>query len=268
MDANTQMREYDMQKVLDLALEAGRILLKNGAEIFRVEETIAHICDHFRIEQVDTFVLSNGIFITATNSEKEVFAKVKHIPLSGIHLGIVTEVNDLSREISAGHVELEEAYERLREIDKQLPKRDAFRVFASGMGSAAFIILLKASMWEALAVFLIAMLLYLFVIFGEKHHMSKILTNIVGGAFITLCTLACANIPWPFILRIDKIIIGSIFPLVPGVGFTNAIRDIARSDFISGTVRMIDALLVFVYIAIGVGFVLSVYQGLLGGVSI
>ena len=50
------------------------------------------------------------------------------------------------------------------------------------------------------------------------------------------------------------------------MGFVNAIRDIADSDFLSGTVRMIDALLVFVYIAIGVGITLGIYANMAGGV--
>ena len=32
---------------------------------------------------------------------EEAYTKVKHIPLSSAHLGIVAEVNDLSREIAA-----------------------------------------------------------------------------------------------------------------------------------------------------------------------
>ena len=63
-------------------------------------------------------------------------------------------------------------------------------------------------------------------------------------------------------------IIGAIMPLVPGLAFTNAIREIADSDFLSGTVRMIDALLVFVYIAVGVGTTLSIYNSFTGGVMI
>ena len=47
--------EVDVKKVVDLALEAGRILLKNGAEIFRVEETITRICQRFHVDQVDIF---------------------------------------------------------------------------------------------------------------------------------------------------------------------------------------------------------------------
>ena len=233
-------KEYpEMHRVLELALEAGRILLRNGAEIFRVEETIEHICKRFGVEEVDSFVLSNGIFLTAYSKGKENFAKVKHVPMAGIHLGIVTEVNDLSREISAGRVGIDEAFRRL-----------------------------KANIWESLIAFVIGTLLYVLVIFAQKHTMSKIIINIVGGGFITILALIASNINFPFAVSLDKVIIGSILPLVPGVAFTNAIRDIANSDFISGTVRMIDALLVFVYIAIGVGTVLSAYNSILGGMAL
>ena len=222
--------EYpEMHRVLELALEAGRILLRNGAEIFRVEETIEHICKRFGVEAVDSFVLSNGIFLTAYSKGKENFAKVKHVPMAGIHLGIVTEVNDLSREISAGRVGIDEAFRRLEEIEKLPPKKSLYLVLAAGLGSGSFCYLLKANIWES---------------------------------------LIALNINFPFAVSLDKVIIGSILPLVPGVAFTNAIRDIANSDFISGTVRMIDALLVFVYIAIGVGTVLSAYNSILGGMAL
>lgn len=255
----------DMRDVLDLAMNMGRVLLKNGAEIFRVEETIDHVCRRYEIEDVESFVMSNGIFITARVEEEDVYAKVKHIPISGFHLGIVTEVNDLSREIAAGKIGLKEARERLQEIEKMPPKRGRFRILAAGIGSGCFCYLLQANFWESMIAVLIGCLLYIFVIFGENHRLTKIITNIVGGGFITVMALLALAIPWPFPVRMDKLIIGSILPLVPGVAFVNSIRDIANSDFISGIVRIVDALLVFVYIAIGVGFVLGCYNKLTGG---
>ena len=60
-------------------------------------------------------------------------------------------------------------------------------------------------------------------------------------------------------------IIGSIIPLVPGVAFTTAIRDIADEDYIAGAVRMLDALLVTFCIAMGVGLVMTLYHYLTGG---
>lgn len=270
MDSKQTIKDEhpEMRQVLELALEAGRILLKNGAEIFRVEETIEHICRRYEIEEVDSFVLSNGIFLTARSKGEESYAKVKHVPLSGIHLGIVTEVNDLSRDISAGKVGIEEAFARLKEIEQLPAKKSLHLILAAGLGSGSFCYLLKANLWECFFAFVIGMFLYVFVIFAQKHSMSKIIINIVGGGFITVLAIIISNINFPFAVSLDKLIIGSILPLVPGVSFTNAIRDIANSDFISGTVRLIDSLLVFVYIAIGVGFVLSAYNSILGGLAL
>ena len=48
-----QMEEHTAQErrlVLDCAMQAGSILLKNGAEIFRVEETVARMCSHYGVE--------------------------------------------------------------------------------------------------------------------------------------------------------------------------------------------------------------------------
>lgn len=259
--------EVDVKRVLALALEAGRILLKNGGEIFRVEETIYHICSRFHVNQIDTFTLSHAIFISAENGTEEVFTKVKHVPLSAAHLGIVAEVNDLSREIASGLVGIDEAFERLREIDQMPPKKSYFQVLAAGLGSACFGFLLGAGVPESLAAFVIGCVLYIWVLTAKKHHMSKIIINIMGGVFITAMAILALHV-CPSELKLDGMIIGSIMPLIPGMAFVNAIRDIADSDFLSGTVRMIDALLVFVYIAIGVGFTLGVYNNMIGGLGI
>ena len=122
--------EVNVKKVVDLALEAGRILLKNGAEIFRVDETMIRICQRFHVEYVDTFILSHAIFISAENGMEETYTKVKQVPLSSSHLGIVAEVNELSREISEGLVSIEEAVRRLKEIDGIPEKKEYFQVLA------------------------------------------------------------------------------------------------------------------------------------------
>lgn len=257
----------DPKRAADLALEAGRILLRNGGEIFRVEETICHICRRFHVENVDTFTLSHGIIISVKLPDGDTYTRVKHIPLSGSHLEVVDAVNTLSREISAGKVGVDEAFERLEEIEKIPPKKWYLQVLAAGMGSGCFGFLLQAGVLESVMAFVIGCILYLWVLLAKRHRMSKILVNIAGGAFITAQALLIQRL-FPMPLKLDGMIIGAIMPLVPGMAFTNAIRDIADSDFLSGTVRMIDALLVFVYIAIGVGFTLGVYSNTMGGISL
>ena len=245
-------------------MDAGRILLRNGAEIFRVEETVWHICEHYGVQGLDTFVLSNGIFITADDGEKTIYAKTKHVPLSGAHLGIVAEVNALSREIVEGKVSVDEAFQRLKEIEQMPRTSKPLQTFASGMGAGSFCYIMGATLIESGIAFCIGVLLHVFLMGVKKYNSSKVIVNILGGAFITVMTLCAINF-LPFPLRMDKLISGAIMPLVPGIAFTNAIRDIADSDILSGTVRMVDAVLVFVYIAVGAGSVLSIYNSLMGG---
>lgn len=58
------------QEILLLAMKAGQIQLENGAEIFRVEDTIMHICRSYGLHSVNTFVLSNGIFISCGDEQE------------------------------------------------------------------------------------------------------------------------------------------------------------------------------------------------------
>ena len=62
-------------------------------------------------------------------------------------------------------------------------------------------------------------------------------------------------------------LISGIIPLVPGVALTNGIRDVANCDYLSGTIRAIDAVLIAAGIALGVGLVLK-GAALLPGVTI
>ena len=130
------MENYD-KKVLDLAMEAGRILLDAGAEIFRVEETIQRIAGAYGIEKCSTFVMSTGIFITAENREGQIYASVKHIPIRGAKLHRIAAVNQLSREIVEKKYTLEQARNRLEEIEKMPGKKAFSRMLDSGAGPSA-----------------------------------------------------------------------------------------------------------------------------------
>ena len=49
--------------------------------------------------------------------------------------------------------------------------------------------------------------------------------------------------------------------LVPGIAITNSLRDIIGGDFVSGLSRMIEAILIAASIAICVGIMMMVLQG-------
>lgn len=257
--------ENEDKKVLDLSMEAGRILLDAGAEIFRVEETIKRIAMAFGIEKCSPFVMSTGIFLTAENEEGEMYASVKHIPIQGAKLHRIAAVNQLSREIVEGKYTIEEAEKRLEEIKNEPGKSDISRILASGVGSGGFCYLLGGQAMDMLAAFLSGFLLYVVLLAFEKRekNTSKIVVNLIGGFCVSLFAvifyrMGLGNAP-------GSILVGSVMPLVPGVSLVNAVRDFAEGNYIGGGVRFLDALMVALGIALGVSLMHVVYFRMTGG---
>lgn len=253
----------DNRDELNVASLAGDILLASGAEIFRVEETIFRICQAYGVKSSDAFVLSSGIFITAGSQEEQEFARVRHIPLCAARLDRVAAVNQLSREIVAGKHTPSQALERLSQIQDMPPKARLHQVLASGIGSACFCFLFGGDWLDSLAALMAGLILYIYLLYIVRGRLSKIATNISGGALVTLLGILMYQSGLGH--HLGEMIIGSIIPLVPGVAFTTAIRDIADEDYIAGAVRMLDALLVTFCIAMGVGLVMMAYHHFVGG---
>lgn len=232
---------------MDLAYEAGAILLENGAEISRVEETMRRIAGHFGVEDESFFVLSNGIMATGKG-----YARSKFIPIKGTSLDKVVAVNQLSREVAEGKCDLAQLETRLKAIRAMRPKPAWEQILASALGSAAFCIIFGGGFEDCLAALVAGMLLWVFMLFVSYRHLSRIAGNLAGALLATVLCGVMYRIGLG--THLSNMIIGAIIPLIPGVPFTNGIRDMANEDYIAGITRLLDALLTFFCIAIGVAF--------------
>ena len=208
----------EQNRIMELAYEAGAILLENGAEISRVDETMRRIAGHYGVDDENFFVLSNGIMATAKGS--------------------------------VGKCDLDQLESRLKAIRAMRPKPAWEQIAASAFGSAAFCIIFGGGFADSIAAFVAGLVLWVYMLFVGYRHLSRIAGAITGGL---LATLLCGVM---FRLglgtHLSNMIIGAIIPLIPGVPFTNGIRDLAHEDYIAGVTRLLDALLTFFCISMGV----------------
>ncbi len=232
-------------RILSLASEAGHVLLENGAEISRVEDTMERIATYYGEQNENFFVLSNGIFTTGKS-----YANVKFIPIKGARLDKVVAINQFSRDVTAGKYSLDEAEARLEEI-RRLPEKPLWEQIAgAALGSGAFCAIFGGSLADCAAALVAGTLVYLFVALVSAPSWPKALSNICGGALGTaLCILFNR---FGFGQNLGNMIVGTLIPLIPGVAFTNGLRDIAGEDYLAGITRLLDALMVFLCIALGV----------------
>lgn len=253
----------DSKEILTLAVEIGDILLRNGGEIYRVEDTVLHILDAFGIENYDVYVLSNGIFASANEEREDACSIIRHVPLGAVHLGKITAINQLSREICQQQCDVKTAWERLDEC-KNLPSpKTWFLNLICGIGCACYCYIFGGSLLDSACAFLLGVLLKWYLIYAGRKKNSKFMSNIIGSALVTSGSLLFLNLGLPVLQ--DKIVIGDIMPLVPGIALTTSIRDLFNGDYLSGAIHLLDALLTAICIAVGVGMIITLYRLIPGG---
>ena len=87
------------KSALSLAISVGEALLKNGGEVYRVQETVSRILESYGIEDYHVFVITNGIFATVYEQREDAGSMVRYVPIGEVNLKRVAEINQLSREI-------------------------------------------------------------------------------------------------------------------------------------------------------------------------
>lgn len=253
---------HDQKRILELCVKLGELLLQNGAEIFRVQDTMELVAKAYGSTNFHTYVLTNGLFASVDDENRTHNAEIRHIPHSGVHMGRIVAVNSLSRGIVTGKFTLEQAHEQADVIFHSRYNKSWSRILMGGVGTASFSYLFGGTPYDAFASFFAGIILQMFLIYVEDRKISKIVRNILSAALVAiisflLLTIGIGN-------SLDKIIIGGIIPLVPGMALTTSIRDFANADYLSGIIRLFDALLIAGSIAIGVGFVLALIGNFAG----
>ncbi|MBE6011985.1 threonine/serine exporter family protein [Anaeropeptidivorans aminofermentans] len=256
----------DSQKILKFVIDSGAVMLQNGAETTRVEDTMIRLLKIYAFKENDVFATPTGIFGSIVDDNGNIITMVRRINTRTINLEKVALINNLSRNLVSEQISIDAAIIQLNLISNKPSYKNLYKYFASGISSGCFAFIFGGSFFDALNAFITGFLLYVFLIFLEKHSVIGPVTNIMGGAFVSMAAVIINHMGLGD--STDMSIIGSIMPLVPGVAFTNAVRDIIFGEYISGTTRMIDAVLVAVCVATGVGIGLGIIFYAIGALSL
>lgn len=240
-------------------------MLLNGGEIFRTDEAMRYAAQAMELEEFHAYVIANGIFSSMVVNGQFYSSRICVVPLAPIKLCRVEALNSLSRRIASGLCGLDEIEQELKRIETLEASGSMMKVLASGCGSASFCYLFGGSFYDSLSAFIAGAALYLFLLYlVPVMIMPKIVSNIVGSSLMAF--ICCALYTCGVGEHLDRMTIGAIFPLVPGIPLTNAIRNFLENDYLSGLIRLVDALLTAGCIAVGVGLVMRIWPMEIGGI--
>ncbi|RBW71142.1 threonine/serine exporter family protein [Bacillus taeanensis] len=240
-------------EIIEVCLLAGKIMLESGAETYRVEDTMGRIAASYGIKGAHSYVTPTGIFFSIDGTEP---TKLIRIVNRTTDLYKVTLVNSISRKISTGKVSVSEAYRQLKKIQLGKLTYSMFvQVSAASLASGCFLIMFEGG-WNDFLPALITggvgftSLLY-FHRLVEIKFFAEFLASLIIGLFSFLFVMVGLG------QELDKIIIGSVMPLVPGLLITNAVRDLMAGHLVSGLSKGAEAFLTAFAIGAGIAIVLS-----------
>ncbi len=247
-----------MTKVFDYVMDIGEQMLISGAEVHRVEESINRMFSALGTDRVDVFIITSSMVVTIHTNDGQSFTQTRRVISTGTDFEKLHYLNSLSREICEKQLTADDIKQKLDAIDgsKKCPLWLEFVCFAAIAG--AFAIFFGGNMTEAVVAFGVGALMRFAALLSEKIISNKIFNKFFCTVVTTLLAFLALRLGW--IPSVDNVIIGNIMTLIPGIGFTNAIRDLFVGDSIAGLLRSIEAVLIALAIAAGY-FLVAVLGG-------
>ncbi len=258
MDTFTIKNRKEVRKLLNLAMITGEALLRNGAETYRVEDTMNRICNsRTNITNVDSFVTHTGIFLTLEH-ENQVYTHLKRVKKLGYNLDKISQINDFSRKYVRENIPLDEGIQQINQIinDKDYPR--LVKLICVSFSSSFFALIFGGDIFDYISSITTSFLTLLILDLLSSHNLGFFLDCFLGAllasffSYITLRLGLSSNV--------DIVIIGSIMCLVPGIPITNSIRDTMSGDSLSGLSKGIEAIFSALAIAFGVGLILNLHM--------
>lgn len=239
----------DYYLLLDFTTDLGYRLAMNGAETYRVEESINRILATYGIAS-EVFAIPNCLTVSIETPAGKPMTRMRRIGYHGNDLDAVEKYSNLSRRICSQKPEPEEAVKWMKETDDSL-LHYSLPVYLLGnfLGACGFSILfggaLADSLWAGICGLLVGIVNY----FMDRMHANQFF-RIITASFL-MSVLAYGIDGLGLIQNPDAVVIGALMILVPGLMFTNAMRDIIYGDTNSGVNRIVQVFLIAAAIALG-----------------
>lgn len=240
---------YRWEQIVKYSLDLGESLYVAGGEVSRVESTISRICYAYGAKKVDILGITSCLLVTVQTDDDQVVTQTRRVPGQDYDMHKLSQLNDLSRCICESNVSVEEFKERLDKINEKkgisLCKLAVSWALISGFFCAFF----GGSVGESFYCGILGAGLRLFYSYvlnlGLNNYYAILICSFAGGLL--------ANVPISIGIPVNAaaVSMGNIMPFVPGLAFTNSIRDMFSGETITGLLRSVESIILCLGIAFG-----------------
>lgn len=268
-------------EILHELLNMGEAMLTAGAEVSRVEGTLSELGHAYGASSMNVFAITATLVVTMEFPDGERLTQTRRIVGPGVtDYRIVAAFHKLARRCRENPPTPRELGLEIEACTMQPADRFAFYL-GSIIAAAGFAVFFGGTAADAAFAAVFAVVICLM-----QERMAPRCPNTL--VFDLLCSLiagvaTCATVAvtenialnvfgfgvgatealagqsaW---LHLDKILIGEVMLLIPGIFMTNAIRDMLVGDTVAGTMRFVETMLWAIALAGGFMTALLLFDG-------
>lgn len=236
------------------------MLHKYGTPAYRLEAHLMEVATHLNLKS--SFVMSptSVTFVIWTEGHEEEYTHVARVDPGDHDLGSLADTDDVVNRLLAGELTIAEAEQSLEKINTgKSPYNNWFTGFAFMVSGAAFAMLMGTSWNDVLWSGLISLIVFMFVLWSARSkrvtHMLEPLVAI--AAAIAACAVSSYIDPG---VNIRLVVLSSIIVFIPGLALAIAFAELSARHLVSGTARVMDALMLLfklyfgAFLGISIGF--------------
>ena len=237
-------------------MDIGEQMLISGAEVHRVEDSISRICRSFGATRVDAFIITSCMILTVHCPDGRTHTQTRRINSLGTDFDRLDKLNQLSRRICGENMSAEEIRAELSVIKAQKRYPSCVQCITYAIISGVFTLFFGGSAIQAIISALIGAAGWLIIRISNSIIENKIFSKFICSFFVTATAFLFVKLGAA--AQTDEIIIGNIMYLIPGIAFTNSLRDLFTGDSIAGILQFLEAILGA--LAIAAGYFLFVFM--------
>ena len=252
----------DYNALLELTTDLGYELAMAGAETFRVEESISRCLAAYGVDG-EVFAIPNYLVVSITTDEGHPITKMRRIGQHGNNLDAVEQFSGLSRAFCNRTPDPAEGKKWLDQVRKSIRHYPLWtQYFGYFAGSVGYGLFFGGNWADAFCAGLCGLIIGGISNFLDRFRANPFFKTIACAFFMALFAYGMGAIG--LVSNPDAATIGALMILVPGLLFTNAMRDIIYGDTNSGINRIVQVLLIAVALALGTAAAWSLASELWG----
>lgn len=246
--SETYDNEKNSDKLLRTALDIAENLLRCGGTVHRAEETVERICKANGASHVEVFSITSVIIASVRMADGEYAVQTRRIYGCSNNFTKLDLLNAISRDLCSKKITLDEAQTRISEAKNTVAYSLVTRLIAAMIISGAFAVFFGGTFLDAIAASVLGFIIMLISNFAPQAlnqlAMNLVLSTVAGFIAILFAKIGFGN-------NYDKIMIGTIMLVIPGLSFGTSIRDLLCGDTLSGLLQLIQSILLAAIIAFG-----------------